>query len=285
MKKINNLVFVTVSVFATACILLLINYVAVTCCIGNLQLFTALVLVVPIICIVAVSFIIGYRIKWNWKYGICIALILTLISWGTSQLIVLMAGNDLDSIGEIELQDNSQNASNDELMDELYDELDKKAYEYMLEQGLISEGEEIFGGDKTVDGKDSDGNTGNSIVNQNEIASTEMYIGIQMSDPVTELIGNIITFLVAYGLIFVGYKAKSKKGMQEKKTNLCLREAIDNAVENEKLICKIICRTMSLLHSVKRKRCCMVELFSYIYGTVALRKSELPFLVGEFNTK
>lgn len=285
MKKINNLVFVTVSVFATACILLLINYVAVTCCIGNLQLFTALVLVVPIICIAAVSFIIGYRIKWNWKYGVCIALILTLISWGTSQLIVLMAGNDLDSIGEIELQDNSQNASNDELMDELYDELDKKAYEYMLEQGLISEGEEIFGGDKTVDGKDSDGNTGNSIVNQNEIASTEMYIGIQMSDPVTELIGSIITFLVAYGLIFVGYKAKSKKGMQEKKTNLCLREAIDNAVENEKLICKIICRTMSLLHSVKRKRCCMVELFSYIYGTVALRKSELPFLAGEFNTK
>ena len=285
MKKINNLVFVTVSVFATACILLLINYVAVTCCIGNLQLFTALVLVVLIICIVAVSFIIGYRIKWNWKYGICIAFILTLISWGTSQLIVLMAGNDLDSIGEIELQDNSQNASNDELMDELYDELDKKAYEYMLEQGLISEGEEIFGGDKTVDGKDSDGNTGNSIVNQNEIASTEMYIGIQMSDPVTELIGSIITFLVAYGLIFVGYKAKSKKGMQKKRTNLCLREAIDNAVENEKLICKIICRTMSLLHSVKRKRCCRVELFSYIYGTVALRKSELPFLAGEFNTK
>ena len=76
-------------------------------------------LVVPIICIVAVSFIIGYRIKWNWKYGICIALILTLISWGTSQLIVLMAGNDLDSNGEIELQNNSQNTPNDELMDEL----------------------------------------------------------------------------------------------------------------------------------------------------------------------
>lgn len=213
MKKINNLVFVTVSVFVTACILLLINYVAVTCCIGNLQLFTALVLVVPIICIAAVSFIIGYRIKWNWKYGICIALILTLISWGTSQLIVLMAGNDLDSNGEIELQDNSQNAPNDEL----YDELDKKAYEYMLEQGLISEGEEIFGGDITVDGKGSDGNTGNNIVNQDEIASTEMYVGIQMSDPVTELIGNIITFFVAYGLNFVGYKAKSKKGMQEKR--------------------------------------------------------------------
>lgn len=214
MKKINNLVFVTVSVFATACILLLINYVAVTCCLGNLQLFTALVLVVPIICIAAVSFIIGYRIKWNWKYGICIALILTLISWGTSQLIVLMAGNDLDSNGEIELQDNSQNAPNDELMDELYDELDKKAYEYMLEQGLISEDEEIHGGDKTIGGEDSENKKENE--NNNEIASTEIYVGIQKSDPVTELIGNVITFLVAFGLSYAGYKVSNKKGRREK---------------------------------------------------------------------
>ena len=214
MKKINNLVFVTVSVFATACILLLINYVAVTCCIGNLQLFTALVLVVPIICIAAVSFIIGYRIKWNWRYGICIALILTLISWGTSQLIVLMAGNDLDSNGEIELQDNSQNAPNDELMDELYDELDKKAYEYMLEQGLISEDEEIHGGDKTIGGEDSENKKENE--NNNEIASTEIYVGIQKSDPVTELIGNVITFLVAFGLSYAGYKVSNKKGRREK---------------------------------------------------------------------
>lgn len=214
MKKINNLVFVTVSVFATACILLLINYVAVTCCLGNLQLFTALVLVVPIICIAAVSFIIGYRIKWNWKYGICIALILTLISWGTSQLIVLMAGNDLDSNGKIELQNNSQNTPNDELMDELYDELDKKAYEYMLEQGLISEGEEIHGGDKTIGGEDSENKKENE--NNNEVASTEIYVGIQKSDLVTKLIGNVITFLVAFGLSYAGYKVSNKKGRREK---------------------------------------------------------------------
>lgn len=214
MKKINDLVFVTVLVFAMACMLLLINYVAVTCCIGNLQLFTALVLVVPIICIAAVSFIIGYRIKWNWKYGICIALILTLISWGTSQLIVLMAGNNLDSNGEIELQDNSQNTPNDELMDELYDELDKKAYEYMLEQGLISEGEEIHGGDKTIGGEDSENKKENE--NNNEVASTEIYVGIQKSDPVTELIGNVITFLVAFGLSYAGYKVSNKKGRREK---------------------------------------------------------------------
>ena len=80
-------------------------------------------------------------------------------------------------------------------------------------------------------------------------------------------------------------KLKVKKVCRKKGTNLYLREAINNAVENGKLICEIICRMMSLLHSVKRKRCCRAELFSYVYGTVALRKSELPFLVGEFNTK
>ena len=211
MKKSNNLVFVIVSIFAATCVLLLINYVAVTYCVGNLQLFTALVLVVPIICIAAISFIIGYRIKWNWKYGICIALILTLISWGTSQIIVLVAGNDLSSIEESELPDNSPKTPNDELMDELYDELDKKAYEYMLEQGLISEGEEIYGGDKTIGGETSENAKEKGNIDDNEIASTEMYVGIQKSDPVTALIGNIITFLIAYGLSYAGYKVSRRK--------------------------------------------------------------------------
>lgn len=216
MKKTNNLILITASMIVTACVLLLINYVAVAYFVGRLQLFTVLVLVVPIICVAICSFIIGYQIKWNWKYGICIALILTLISWGTSQIIVLIEGNSLDIIGESELEDNSQNqnAPNDELMDELYDELDKKAYEYMLEQGLISEGEEIYGGDKSIEGKESnDEKNGNT---DNEIASSEMYIGIQKSDPVTEVIGNIITFLIAYGLSFAGYKINKKRDVQEK---------------------------------------------------------------------
>ena len=216
MKKTYHLVFVIVSIIATACVLLLLNYIAVTCCVENLQLFTALVLIVPIICIAVVSFIIGYRIKWNWKRGICIALVITLISWETSQLIALMVRNDLDSIGEITLQDNSHNTLNDELMDELYDELDKKAHEYMLEQGLISEGEEIYGGKKIIGGRESNDEKDNDV--NNEIASSEMYMGIQKSDPVTELIGNITTFLIAYGLSFVGHKINKKKDVQEETT-------------------------------------------------------------------
>ena len=79
----------------------------------------------------------------------------------------------------------------------------------MLEQGLISEGEEIYGGDKTIGGESSENAKEN--IDDNEIASTEMYVGIQKSDPVTELIGNIITFLIAYGLSYAGYKVSRRK--------------------------------------------------------------------------
>lgn len=212
MKKKNNFIFAIISVFVTMCILLIINYVAVTCFIGKLELFTILVLVVPMLCVAAVSFIIGYRIKWKWKRGILIALVLTLISWGTSRLTVFMAGNRLNSVGEAETWDNSLNTSNDELMDELYNELDKKAYEYMLEQGLISEGEEIFSDDKTADSKDFGDKK--EDVNNDEIASSKMYMGVQKSDPVTEVIGNIITFLIAYGLSFFGYQISKKNGIK-----------------------------------------------------------------------
>lgn len=220
MKKTNHLLFIALSLFVTACVFLLVNYLAVTFCVGNLGLFTMLVLVVPILCIAIVSFVIGYRIKWTWKYGICIAIILTLLSWGASQMTVFMAGNMFDSLTAADEphQDISEN-QNDELMDELYSELDKKAYEYMLEQGLISEGEEIYGGDKSIGNKDETGNTEDDTGNDSEIVSSEMYVGIQKSDPVTELIGNIITFLVAYGLSFTGYKIKSKKEIQEKRNS------------------------------------------------------------------
>lgn len=89
----------------------------------------------------------------------------------------------------------------------------------MLEQGLISEGEEIYGGDKSIGNKDETGNTEDDTGNDSEIVSSEMYVGIQKSDPVTELIGNVITFLVAYGLSFTGYKIKSKKEIQEKRNS------------------------------------------------------------------
>lgn len=212
MKKTNRKwLIVIISVIVTACILGLINYLAVTYCIENLKLFTALVLVVPTICIAIAAFFIGYQIKWDWKKGICISLVLTLISFGTSQLIVVMAGDRLDNIGINEFQDNTQNASNDELMDELYEELDKKAYEYMISQGLISEGEEIYGGEGTIGGKALDNSEENDDTFDEQIVSSELYVGIQKSDPVTELIGNVMTFFAAFGFSFAGNVIGARK--------------------------------------------------------------------------
>ena len=212
MKKTNRKwLIVIISVIVTACIIGLINYLAVTYCIENLKLLTALVLVVPTICIAIAAFFIGYQIKWDWKRGICISLVLTLISFGTSQLAVVMAGDKLDNIGTNEFHDNTQNTSNDELMDELYEELDKKAYEYMLSQGLISEGEEIYGGEGTIGGKALDNSEENDDTFDEQIVSSELYVGIQKSDPVTELIGNVMTFFVAFGFSFAGNVIGARK--------------------------------------------------------------------------
>ncbi len=217
MKKTNRKwLIVIISVVVTACILGVVNYFAVTYCIGNLKLFTVLLLVVPIICIAALAFFIGYQIKWDWKKGICISLVLTLISFGTSQLAVVMAGNQLDNIGTKEYQNNTQNTSNDELMDELYNELDKKAYEYMLSQGLISEGEEIYGGEGTIDGKAFD-NEENKVGFDEKIVSSELYVGIQKSDPATEMIGNVMTFFVVFGFSYAGNAVKIRKITKKKK--------------------------------------------------------------------
>ncbi len=100
----------------------------------------------------------------------------------------------------------------DEFMNELYDELDKQAYAYMLEQGLISEGDKIYAGEKNY-GFENNGaeNAGKGINGETtEIASSEMYVGIQKSDSATELIGNIVTFFIAFGAGMAGSKIKKR---------------------------------------------------------------------------
>ena len=43
------------------------------------------------------------------------------------------------------------------------------------------------------------------------IISSELYVGIQKSDSVTELIGNVMTFVVAFGFSFVGDVIRTRK--------------------------------------------------------------------------
>lgn len=211
----KKLLYAFLTTLLTVLALLVVNYLAVKFCIGNLTLFTVFILVVPIIGIAVAAFIIGYLVKGNWKTGICVALILTLVSFGTGRFAVWMGGTHLENLVTDDPQnssdeDNSKdNDSEDALKDDLYDELDKKAYQYMLENGLISEGEEIHGGEGTIDGKES--GTDERASDDNDIASSEMYVGIQQSDSTTELIGNIITFLIAFGMSCAGGRLRMKR--------------------------------------------------------------------------
>ncbi|WP_310604762.1 hypothetical protein [Anaerosporobacter sp.] len=208
MKNKKKCLFVVVTMVITASVLLLVNYLAVTFCIENLKLFTALVLVVPMVCIAIVAFIIGYHMRWNWKRSIGIALVLTLISYGAGQLPILIAGDSMESVVVDEEKASLSSSADEELMNELYDELDKKAYEYMLEQGLISDGEEIYGGEDSINGNASDETAKKGEETDNEVLHSELYVGIQKADSTTELIGNVLTFFVALGLSVVGRKVR-----------------------------------------------------------------------------
>ena len=78
----------------------------------------------------------------------------------------------------------------------------------MLEHGLISEGDEILGGDRISPNQNQSGNNNNS---DNGGLRGETYVGIQAADPTTELLGNLLILLVAFGASFAGSKAQSKK--------------------------------------------------------------------------
>ncbi len=210
-EKKKELMFVMLMLVITMGVIFLINYLAVTFYIGKLSIFTLLVLVVPIVCIAVVAFVMGYHIKWSFGKGIIIALLLVLISFGASQVMLLMVGDKL-KVEEIDVSQ-GEDGSGDEYLDSLYDELDKMAYEYMLEQGLISEGEEIFAGEDMFDGKSINSGSGSRVEGDIRIASSELYVGIQKSDPLTEFIGNVLTFIIALGLMFAGSKVKGKASM------------------------------------------------------------------------
>lgn len=142
MKKTQKWLGLIIPVVIAAGLIFAVNFAAVKYCMENINVFAAMTLIVPVVIVAAAAFAEGVQIKWNWKKGLCIALVLTLVSFGIERMVVKISGNQLpDLISGVTA---SSGQPSDELMAEIYDELDKKAYEYMLEQGLISEGDEIL---------------------------------------------------------------------------------------------------------------------------------------------
>lgn len=204
MKK--GVLSVSLTLAATAALLTLSSYLAVTCLIDNITVFAALTVVFPILCVAIASFFLGYQIQWNWKKGLCLALALTLISFGTGALVMRFAG---DSLQQINTESGTVQSDDDALMQEIYDELDRQAYEYMVEQGIISEGDEIYAGDPAINGAPAEEGSGSGDVTDSEMVRSEMYVGIQKSDPTTELLGSIVDFVLAFVFGLLGYKVKN----------------------------------------------------------------------------
>lgn len=206
MKKTQKWLGLIIPVVIAAGLIFAVNFAAVKYCMENINVFAAMTLIVPIVIVAAAAFAEGIQIKWNWKKGLCIALVLTLVSFGIERMVVKISGNQLPDLTSGVTASSGQ--PSDELMAELYDELDKKAYEYMLEQGLISEGDEILGGDQISPNQNQSDNEGAS---DNGELRGETYVGIQAADPTTELLGNLLTLLIAFGASFAGSKVRNRK--------------------------------------------------------------------------
>ncbi len=206
MKKTQKWLGLLLPVVVAAGLIFAANFAAVKYCAENINVFAAMMLIVPVVIVAVAAFAEGVQIKWSWKKGLCIALVLTLVSVGIERMVVAVSGNQLSNLTSGVTASSGQ--PSDELMAELYDELDRKAYEYMLDQGLISEGDEIQGGDQITPNQNQSGNEGTS---DNGELRGETYVGIQAADPTTELLGNLLILLVAFGASFAGSKAQSKK--------------------------------------------------------------------------
>lgn len=206
MKKTQKWLGLIIPVVIAAGLIFAVNFAAVKYCMENINVFAAMTLIVPVVIVAAAAFAEGIQIKWNWKKGLCIALVLTLVSFGIERMVVKISRNQLPDLTSGVTASSGQ--PSDELMAELYDELDKKAYEYMLEQGLISEGDEILGGDQISPNQNQSDNEGAS---DNGELRGETYVGIQAADPTTELLGNLLTLLIAFGASFAGSKVRNRK--------------------------------------------------------------------------
>ena len=208
MKKTQKWLGLLLPVVIAAGLIFTANFAAVKYCMENISLFAAMTLVVPVMIVAVTAFAEGVQIKWSWKKGLCIALTLTLVSFGIERMVVAVSGNQLSDLTSGVTTSSGQ--PSDELLAALYDELDRKAYEYMLEQGLISEGDEILGGDQISPNQNQSGNDGTS---DNGELHGETYVGIQAADPTTELLGNLMTMLIAFGTSFAGSKVRNRKSV------------------------------------------------------------------------
>lgn len=186
--KSKSMIRTAVVLAGFSLVLLAVYFLTITYGMKNLQLFAFMIIAIPSICVAIAAFLCGFGTpEWKWKKGIFIGIVLAVLTYGIGTFSTSIFNVSSDSLSE-----------QDALMNELYDELDRKAYEAMLEQGLISEGEEIYSGPVEGDSPDAD----------SDIAYSELYVGLSKSDTTSEILSAVINTLLAVGAGFAGAKVK-----------------------------------------------------------------------------
>jgi|GEM_PF-2342723 len=171
--------------------------------INNLSTFAFLMIAVPIAYIIIAGLLLGFVSECSIKKGICFALVLCVLSWGISSISTMLISPENIM---------SQAPSQDEIMSQIYEELDRQAYEHMLEAGIIEEGDVITRGPAVGDVPDGFIAPGNENGDYSEV-----FTGVVKSDPTSEALGIILNLLLGFGAIIAGSKVKSainKKKMQ-----------------------------------------------------------------------
>ena len=203
-EKSKGSILKIVIVFAGfAALLFVTTLLTLTHGINNLSTFAFMMIAVPITYIIVAGFLLGLFSECSIKKGICFALILGCLSWGISNLSTRLISPENML---------SQAPSQDDIMSQIYDELDRQAYEHMLEAGIIQEGDVITRGPAVggvPEGFVVPGSEGGDY--------SEVFTGIVKSDPTSEALGVILNLALAFGAIIAGSKVKSainKKKLQ-----------------------------------------------------------------------
>lgn len=158
--------------------------------ISNLSTFAFMMIAVPLAYIAVAGLLLGYISKCSIKKGICFTLILGLLSWGASSISTMLISPENIM---------SQAPAQDEIMEQIYEELDRQAYEKMVEEGIIEEGDVITRGPSGDDIVEPGNDNGEH---------TEVFTGVVKSDPTSEALGIILNLLLAFGTIIAGRKIR-----------------------------------------------------------------------------
>jgi hypothetical protein len=166
------------AIFASACAMLLaVSFIAGNFLAADATLYAAVSVFVPIVIVAIFGVLLGLQIKWNLIKGLCVALALTLISLGISYLPIGMTA----------------------------EEIAQQQLEKLLEEGAMPEDGVIISEEIVMpEGGES------MPIDPSQYGDGDVVVYTQESTTSSEIIGNVLTFLIAFGGCFAGGKIREQ---------------------------------------------------------------------------